>query len=532
MKYALLKTTNPEYDLELYNEIEDLYEGGYKILDNAAKYLPRLAQESDPIYRDRLRSSSYLPYMGQIVDQLSAQLFSEELTITASPDAENDDTPGEVPEGYYQQFMLNADRSGRSFADVMQGAAREAMKKGRAFVGVDFPRLDQAMRETIATRADEENLGATDAYLYDVAPEEVTDWEYDDDGRLMWALVYRCFSRRRSLIESRDRIVEQYKYWYLTDSGTASWQIYEVEYAADGKDKPKDDDDIPLADEGDTTFPEIPLIEIRAPKGLWVGNKIGPLAREFYQRRSAFIASQAKSLVAIPVAQLGPEIEGAGGELPSDAQQNPYRGHDPVGQFRSKGFVVVGKDDKIGFAETAGTSFKIVQEELKDLREEMFRVVHMMAASVNNRQAATVGRSGLSKQSDKEDTAIVLTAWGTLVRGLAERAMNLIARALGDSIVWHARGLDSYETVDRPEVLQEAISVDQVGIPSKTFKVAYKTALALKLAPGLPETDQEQIRQEISTGVDAEAEMQDVMREATIAGAQQPEPEPNQEPGA
>jgi hypothetical protein len=261
-----------------------------------------------------------------------------------------------------------------------------------------------------------------------------------------------------------------------------------------------------------TTFRRIPLLPLEMPPGLWVGNKLGCLAREHFQRRSALNAAENKSLFAIPFIKLGPEISAPGEALPSEAQQNPNRGRDPRGEFNRRGYVVLGKDDDIGFAEPDGKAYELVERQLEKLVDEMFRVVHQMAASVSATTTA-LGRAAASKVEDRNATEVVLGAYGALVRDFAKRVYDCIGTARSEHVVWTPHGLDKFELEDRDGIVKEALAVDSIAIPSPTFKKMYKTKLAFALLGNVPPETQDVIKGEIEDGVEAEAELRDVMDE-------------------
>ena len=196
-----------------------------------------------------------------------------------------------------------------------------------------------------------------------------------------------------------------------------------------------------------------------------------------------------------------------------------------MSKFAAAGYVEIGKDDDIYFAEPMGLAYQLANKELIELKDEMFRVVHQMAAAVTN-NSASLGRSGQSKQKDGEATAVVLGAFGSMLREFAKRIYETVSAARGESVVWTPRGLDNYQGEERADLIAEATSMALVDIPSLTFQQTYKTAIATKLAPNLPPDTQETIRQEIVKGVaDAQARKEKLQAAADKA-AMAPKPDP------
>jgi len=507
----------------IWAEVEDLYEGGYRIRKNAKAYLHRMDGETPTRYAERLREASYIGYMGQIVDYFSSNLFGSELTITVAPDASDPNTLGKLPdENYYTSFNANCDRKGTPFSALIRESFTKAQLKRRAIVGVDFPRV-----ETVPTnRAEENALGKAQAYLYEVPCESLTNWDYDDEGNFAWAVLHRVYPVGRAPTTEAGRTRVEFKVWRRGDNGSVIWELYAREY--EGQIGPKDEDEFPLEASGPTDFKQIPLVEFELPAGLWVGNKIGTLACEHFRRRSTLNSAEAKSLHEIGVYQLGPEMSAQGEALPAEVQQDPHRDIDPRLALHGKGWITIGAQDKLSYVGPSGTAFELTDKQLSDLKDEMFRVTFQMAASVGT-NATALGRSGDSKSEDRRAESIVLSAFGDRVRKFATKIWKVISDARKEPVVWVAHGLDRFETDDRATVVAEAVQADTVGIPSATFKKLHKTRLALALVNAPPET-QQTIRQEIEDGVDKEFEAAEHMHAIQELAMQEPEVDEGEPP--
>jgi hypothetical protein len=509
MKYGQLRQENPAYRAARWEELGDLYVGGYDLLEKASRYMPRFVGETSERYAERLSAASYINYIGQIADSFVANLFGKELAVTQAADANNKDTPGGAPtsDGFYGAFAHDADLRGRSFVRLMREVFTTALVKGKAVVAVDLP----APKKEPGSLAEEEELGAARAYAFEVPIEQLIDWEYGEDGRFEWAILHRVIQRRASPAETRSKVIEEFKVWTLGGDGCAKWETYRTRAHKPGESL-KDDDEVKSVASGTTTFRGIPLLELTMPAGLWVGNKLGCLAREHFTRRSALNAAENKSLFAIPWVKLGPEMSAPGQAVPSEVQQNPRRGRDPRMEFVRKGYVALGKDDDIGFAEPEGKAYSLVEQQLEKLVDEMFRVVHQMAASVASTSKA-LGRAGASKAEDRRATEVVLAAYGALVRDFAVRIYDCIAASRKENVVWTPHGLDKFELEDRETVLKEALAIDSIGIPSATFKRLYKTKLAFALIGNVPPETQDVIRNEVEEGVEQEGDLRQLLTE-------------------
>ena len=192
VKYGLLSQKNPAYAEKRWEELGDLYVGGYDLLEKASRYMPRFVGETPERYNERLSAASYLNYIGAIADSFVANLFEQELTITQAADATDKSTPGEAPEpdGVYAEFAHDADLRGTTFVKLMRQVFTTALVKGKAILAVDFPTAAKRPESL----AEEEKLGTSRAYAFDVPIEQLVDWEYGEDGRFEWAILHRTIA--------------------------------------------------------------------------------------------------------------------------------------------------------------------------------------------------------------------------------------------------------------------------------------------------------------------------------------------------
>ena len=66
---------------------------------------------------------------------------------------------------------------------------------GKSYVLIDFPRLN----EPVGTRAEEDERGASRAYLVSYAADELINWSYDESRTLsMGGVAYAEFAERQA----------------------------------------------------------------------------------------------------------------------------------------------------------------------------------------------------------------------------------------------------------------------------------------------------------------------------------------------
>lgn len=523
LSFGVLKQKHPDYDADTWQEILDLYAGGYQLQKRAGMYLPRLAGENELRYQDRLKCAAYIGYLGQIADYFKSSLFSQDLVVTEAPDAKNPNTPGGKSDTkFYSAFAHNADLAGNPFAAVMRDAFLNAMLLKRALICVDFPKKDAAAK--IVSRADEDAIGANRAYVYEMPLCQLINWELDTqldkDGNKRssyeFAVVYTCDTRQASPAAKRgSSIKHRFKVWTRESDGVgAHWWLYE-KLEQPEVEKFTDDMAIPLVDDGATSFDVIPIIPIDVKSGLCLGEKLGLLAKEHWARRSCLVNAENASLLAIPYIKRGPEMSAIGDAVPSQTQQNPHRGSNPVARFQGMGWVEIGQQDELGFAEPAGGCYELTGKELKELKDEMHRIVHQMAASVDN-SSGMMRRSGDSKKQDRGAEAIVLGQYGKDVRDGSKTVYDVVATARKETVVWVVRGLDKFETAERADFVAEAVQLPMIraAIPSKTFGVEETNRVAMGLASNLPPETQDTILKELQDGIESEDELRGLMQDA------------------
>lgn len=521
LTYGVLSQVNPGFNESRQRELETLYVGGYAATDNADSFMPKLVGETKARWSERINSAAFVPYMGQIVDYYTSSLFKQPIAVTPSEESEQ----AAFEADFYEAFQSNVDLTGSSLVEFMRSVFTTALVHKRGLVAIDFPKVDAPA----VARIDEDASGAARAYLLQLDPCELIDWDYDsqvrkrlqipgngvvefDVGKFKWCVLRRKSIPREGIASTRGKVVEEFKVWQRDpDSGAVTWVLFRATYSPDKP--PRPDDLVELIDTGTTSFEEIPIVELCIPNGLWIGNKVGPLNKEHWQRRSILNASENRGLVTIPYVKLGPEMGPGGGEMPAEVQQDGGRGDSLKQQLAEKGYMVIGADDDVGFAEPTGAMNDSTESRIGKLADEIFRVAHMMAASVSS-TASHVGRSGASKSEDRYATTIILYAYGAIVRDFARRIYDCVSAGRKEPVCWAVHGLDKFDLYDRPELLAEALDVDSVKIPSATFKTVYKTELASRLMPHLPPETISTIAEEIEKGVETEQERAEAAAEA------------------
>jgi hypothetical protein len=498
--FKVLDAKNVNYNPDLLKRLSILYKGGYAVKNNADLFLSQLAAETPISFEDRKKCASYLPFMSDIIDFYASKLFAGEVSVSEGSDADNIDTLGSEADDQdiYKLFLACADLKGNSLEEVVRRVITDALIHSYSFIGIDFPKVDEKPLNLL----EEEMKGTSRPYLYYIDSECVIDWSFDDAGKLNWVKIKSDCVVQNNPLEAPMHQIE-FKIWTKGDSAgetNAKWEIYQTVLLKIGK-LPAPNDDISLFDADITSFKEIPVLRVCIPDGLALGVKIGPICEDIFQRTTILVNGENKSLNAIRIVYLGDESNAPGGPTTSMVQENPFRAISVVTDWESRGFGVLGGNDKMEVVESKGHAFTIVADQIDKLIEKLKEVVHQMANATPNTKNA---KSAQSKVEDRHATEMILTAYGSVTRDFIQQIMSCISSGRGETIVWSVGGLDNFSTIDRDQLILEAAAFPNVtaGSMSPTFTKLYTEKFYLSLLDGTSQEDALIIRDEIFTNVE------------------------------
>lgn len=518
--YKLLKQHHPEHDVDWFRKCKALYAGGRSLLSDSRvlrAVLPPHLNEKDFVYNERCSRAFYLNYPGSIIDLITAGLFAEQPAMECEPEADD----------WYKDFLDDVTPPGgrtMSFNDLLKRQITTALVCKRAWTLVELP--DKSGEVPPENALEEEQIGALDCYAYPVDPECVRDWEMDEDGKLKWVLLAFQRNVRPGLTGTRQKVKEEFVY-YTTDA----YEKYEIEYDPQ-KNPPNDQTPVPLVASGVHTFGRVPLVCLELTEGMYAMGKLESIAVAHLNTRNALTWAQFKSLFPVPTAYLGEE------KLGQPVTEDQGRA---VNQVRSPAHVVVmGKDDRFEFAGPPTEPFQYAASDCAVLRDEMYRVVHHMANSIDN-SAAALQRSGESKGMDLNATNIVLKFLGEEISKHACEVMECVCAGRKDvesdgecKYDWHMLGMEEFnQGVDMDALLKEAQAVSTLDINSPTFQAKYKQKVAKEvLGDNAEPEDIEKIGKELESNnppeeFDPEAKRE---RQAEMFAKTQPKPDEGQPP--
>lgn len=171
---------HPEYIARkaMWRQYKDLYAGGEQLRTNAANYLVRRHKEPNEVYGERLSRVFYENYVGSIVDWYAATLLRREPMLAL------DGNDGRAKD-FYNRFSEDCDFQGTALSEFFRQRFIDALVCGSSYIVVDFPRTEGP----VFTRADEDALGRSRAYLVDYGCDEVINWNHNESGGLDWVVI-------------------------------------------------------------------------------------------------------------------------------------------------------------------------------------------------------------------------------------------------------------------------------------------------------------------------------------------------------
>lgn len=463
MKLKHVERKHPDYNGETLQAYSDLFAGGSDFHKNISNYLLKNDVEAEAAYRRRCKSAHYVNYSAPIAGYFASLLFSSPMTFDSEPSA---------TDSFWDDLKEDVDGLGTDLDSFFHRQLVEAMIKGRTFWRVNFPQAGAPA----ANLAEFQASGAGNAVLVDVPTESIINWRMVDD-RFLWLIEHDCRKELITIGDDEPTITETWTEW-TAEGPNRRWQAV---YTKDTK--PRPEDTIPEIEPPQTPLSGIPFASLKLPPELWLMNLIADSQLESFRQRNALSWAIQRSCYAMPILNL------------TDRRKPPAMG--------SGYFLTLGKDETASYLAPPAQSFDVVSGYVATLKDEIHRIAQQMARGVEN-NAAAIGRSGLSKQTDNSNTEIILKAYGRLMREAIERTLNLIAEGRGESTVWSVGGMDSFEVEDAGVIAESTLTVQKIGIPSQTFdREMYKRA-ALSFLADADEPTKQAIADEIEAAKEEE----------------------------
>ena len=367
-----------------------------------------------------------------------------------------------------------------------------ALIKRTAWAQVDLPRVEGKFNDALA----EEKAGAKDAYLVSIDPENVLDWEVDEDDDLVWAMTRKISSKRTSPDDDRSSITEEF-----TVFDREGFQVFEITYTEDKP--PEDKDPVKLVDDGDHSFKQVPLKRLELPHGLWAMNKMEPAARALLRDLNSLEWAVRQSLHAELYEYLGSE---AGGLLSpvGEAQEDARRA---VNQKRGQGHVQLrGKDDRAEYVGPPTEGFDFALKLVEMHRDEMHRVNNQSGVNTDS----TASSKQQSAEAKREETASAENLYRETGKFVGEFAKDLIQTVSAGrnekDVGIVVSGMSKFNKRTTDGHLENALLVQGMAIESPTLDRKLKLDVAkVHLGDILSDEELLIIEQELEDNIDDES---------------------------
>jgi hypothetical protein len=452
---------HPEYTARksMRRMYHDLYAGGEQLKANASEYLMRRQKEPPDVYGERLTRVFYENYVGSVIDWYAATLFRREPLLSFQGDNDAGKT-------FFCELTEDCDLRQNNLSDFFRKRLVEALVGGSSYILVDFPR----MSAPAANRAEEDQLGASRAYLVGYGPDELINWSYDEQGNFE-SVVLRTSSLRQDPAAESGWVTETRWYFYDKEEFRTYRRItggLQVQATATPSEPV-------LIDHGRHALAglrKVPLFPLTVTDGLWLMNKAALLQLEHFNKSNALGWALTMGLFAMPVIYSEREWKQIVGES--------Y-------------YIQLGPEDRFGWTEPEGKVYQIAVENLNRLKDEVYRVCYMMPQAWDTSKA----QSGLSKQRDFTITQEVLRAYGDAVKDTMKRVLRAIEAARQDGLTVDVSGMDEFDIGDFTTELDDAERLLKLELGSPTLRKEVFKKLAYKYLCDVRQDLKDQIAAEI-----------------------------------
>lgn len=472
-----LCATHPDYQGSRWEQYRSLHKGGSTLEDSREleRLFPRHTGESPQIYAERKKRMLYLNFAGFIVNQHASQLFTDPLKVEIEPDTRAD---------FYQRFLEDASRRGgrqQPWPAMLMRQIIGMLVMQRAWTMLALPSSDSPFRN----RDEQERAGALDAFARPLDPFSVTDWETTDDGQILW-LKRHVIEVNREDFGDDNKPVHVVEVWSATER--VVWRIPDDKWRRAGEDEPFEGQRLP------NTYGRVPVVCMEIDHDLWLMDQLSSVARELLNKHSALAWAEYRALFPFLLYKLKDEQVTVDGEQAGGSMNNATNViKRPIGPGYGQ---VLWEGESAEWVSPPSDSFSYCLDALKTRKEDMARVLYAvnLAADLSS---GSQRRTAESKQLDIAVSRPFLTVLGRMAREHTRQVLDHVAALRGDrGVTFTIRGLDAVQPLDIGDLVDRAVNLETIEIPSPTFQAQWKGKLA-RAALGHELTDD--VAQKITT---------------------------------
>jgi hypothetical protein len=251
----VLNKENPEYrDRKgMWQRYWDFYVGGEQLRRNASLYLVRRQKEPNDVYLERLSRVFYENYLGSCIDWYAATLFR-------TPPSLSFRTANPAVERFFTGFGNDCDCRGTPLLELARRVFIQSLVYRESYVLIDFPRV----RSEVATRAEEDAVGKSRAYLVNYTAPQLINWKADRNGAFEWVVL----KTHRTFQEAFDEagLVSEDQWAYYDRERFRVYRLRRAERSETGGSATGEVSDVELVDQGRHGLAEIGRVRATAAR--------------------------------------------------------------------------------------------------------------------------------------------------------------------------------------------------------------------------------------------------------------------------
>lgn len=418
---ASLDREHPDYaNLKLlYQSLDELFEGGHRIIKNRHKYLIRRPGEEESIYQFRTSRITYTNQIATVIQEQVNALSQGNVSIVSD----------EIPESYKKVidlFRENWDGSGGDEDELLAALLEGLMLWGRLWVWIDVKGEGSSLASILN--------GDWQAVAGIFNPLHVINWGDD------WVVIRQQFTRAAGPLVEPVTVTE----WMVIDNTN----ITRYESVDRGTVIDTVARQVSVIPHG---LGKIPIVRIDVSKLLWTGNQVYLKLIEFLNLEngrydSAQIASIIQRILT-PESLSDEEIQLLR-QMAEFGEESPIKTGNPY----------VLKAQSFKFEESTGSSLKAIKEVLDDVERVIRRMAGLGQVSTDK---GYLEQSGQSKRIDRQIQEATLSAYGKVLVQAYQDILQMVLDFAGfpQPELLHVTGLQRFKTENAEDVLALASEI-------------------------------------------------------------------------
>jgi hypothetical protein len=427
------------------------------------RFLWQLEGEPDNKYLSRWDRSAYANYAQAIMDYFRQWLW------TTQPVFRCDD--GEDQPDWFVDFFKNANGNGKPLMDVGKDSFLDLLTVRRC--------------GWLLGRSDNVAADDADVVITPYSAEEILDWERSNSGELEWIIL----AKERSHREFPDRRMTVKTITYLDRE---QWRTWELTQAQETQELNAE-----VVGSGTLNIGRVPFVFKEIPHGLWIADKLFSPCVSLFNRQCMLEYAQHMGCFLQPYIKTNEDHTSARSRILGEGVLLRLR----AGMKDEEG-------EDYGWKSPDVSPLEFIAKQLKEDRDEIYRIVHQMSLAVDSHAVGAIARSGASKIEDRRASEVMLCGYGNYERSSLVELLNLVSLIKGDNNTWQCDGFDNFDVSSLDTELQTAALVTTLPIldMSPTLKKHVYADLGIRLMERVDEETKEAVRKEIEDSVDADEE--------------------------